>query len=134
RAAGSNGRSVISDEAIDTLARGARGIPRLLNRAAERAFELAAAAEADHVDVEAAMEALALVGLERDSESPEQQETGVSTLELDRGSNLAAAQAGSGSIASWGEKPKKEARTGVPEVTRELNRARRLFAVPRKPA
>ncbi len=63
RAAGGRPKKIISDEALETLARGARGVPRLLNQAAHQALVLAEAGEASLVDVEAALEALASLGL-----------------------------------------------------------------------
>ncbi len=64
RAAGGKPEAVISDEALEMLARGTRGVPRLLNQAANQAFTLAAAAGVSQVDAEAALEALAMLGLE----------------------------------------------------------------------
>ena len=46
------------------LARSTHGVPRLLGQAAHKALALAASAEVDIVDAEAAMEALAVLGLE----------------------------------------------------------------------
>src|SRR5262249_47574702 len=63
RAAGGYERLLISDEAITLLARGARGIPRLLNRAANKAVELARIAGEEVADAEAALEALSLLDL-----------------------------------------------------------------------
>ena len=54
---------MLSDEAIPMLAGACRGVPRLLNRAASLALELAASGEAEQVDVEAALEALDRLGL-----------------------------------------------------------------------
>jgi type II secretory pathway predicted ATPase ExeA len=54
---------LISDEAVALLAAQCRGLPRLLNQAAHLAFTLAGAAGADAVDAEAAVEALAQLGL-----------------------------------------------------------------------
>jgi type II secretory pathway predicted ATPase ExeA len=64
RAAGGRPDSVFSDEALEILARGGRGVPRLLNQAAHQALLLAHAAGSRQVDAEAALEALPLVGLE----------------------------------------------------------------------
>ena len=55
---------VMTPEALELLARGARGVPRMLGQAAHRALTLAAAAGADAVDAEAAVEALLALGLE----------------------------------------------------------------------
>jgi type II secretory pathway predicted ATPase ExeA len=64
RLAGVTPEEVITAEALELLARGARGIPRLLNQAAHQALALAAAAGARPADAEAAVEALAQLGLE----------------------------------------------------------------------
>jgi hypothetical protein len=63
RAAGGDSEKVFNDEALSLLAGGCGGVPRLLNRAAVLALELAADAEAERVDVEAALEALDRLGL-----------------------------------------------------------------------
>jgi type II secretory pathway predicted ATPase ExeA len=65
RAAGVRPDKVITAEALKVLADHAGGVPRILNHAAHEAFVLAAAAGADEVDAEAAMEAVATLGSER---------------------------------------------------------------------
>ena len=60
RAAGARPEEVFADEAVELLARGAGGVPRLLNQAAHKALTLAVSAEVETVDVEAALEALAV--------------------------------------------------------------------------
>jgi type II secretory pathway predicted ATPase ExeA len=64
RAAGARPEAILADEAVEVLARGSRGVPRLLSQAAHQALTLACQAGASLVDVEAALEALALLGLE----------------------------------------------------------------------
>lgn len=64
RAAGAEESNVFEDEAVTVLAGACGGVPRLLNRVATLALELAADAGAQVVDVEAALEALERVGLE----------------------------------------------------------------------
>lgn len=64
RVAGGRPEAIISDEALEILARGTQGVPRLLNQAAHRALVLACEAAADQVDAEAALEALNVLGLE----------------------------------------------------------------------
>jgi type II secretory pathway predicted ATPase ExeA len=54
---------VIGDEALALLAERCGGVPRVLGRAAELAFETAAAGGGDAVDAEAVYEALALLDL-----------------------------------------------------------------------
>jgi type II secretory pathway predicted ATPase ExeA len=68
RAAGGRPNAVLSDEALEIIARGGQGVPRLLNQAAHQALLLAHAAGARQVDAEAALEALPLVGLDPTSE------------------------------------------------------------------
>lgn len=63
RAAGGEPEKTTTIEAIALLATSCRGIPRMLNRAAALAFELACEAESDPVDVEAALESLDRLGL-----------------------------------------------------------------------
>jgi type II secretory pathway predicted ATPase ExeA len=64
RRAGGRPEAIISDEALEVLARNTRGVPRVLNQAARQALVLADAAEASYVDVEAVLEALSALGIE----------------------------------------------------------------------
>jgi general secretion pathway protein A len=64
RAAGARAQTLFNEEALEVLARGSGGVPRLLNQAAHQALSLAAAAGAPMVDAEAALEALTLLGLD----------------------------------------------------------------------
>jgi general secretion pathway protein A len=66
RVAGGQPEALFDDTAVETLARGGRGIPRLLNQAAHQALVLAQHADMSRVDAEAALEALARLGLEAD--------------------------------------------------------------------
>jgi general secretion pathway protein A len=70
RRAGVRAEALISDEALELLARHTRGVPRLLNQAARQSLEIAEAAEATHLDAEAALEALAALGIEVPDDSP----------------------------------------------------------------
>jgi type II secretory pathway predicted ATPase ExeA len=63
RQAGGRAEALITEEALELLARGSGGVPRLLNQAAHQAFRLAALAESRRVDAEAALEALSALGL-----------------------------------------------------------------------
>ena len=63
RLAGGKPDKIIDESGLEVLARGTRGIPRLLNHAAHQALVLADAAEMETVDAEAALEALAMLGL-----------------------------------------------------------------------
>lgn len=64
RLAGARPEEVVADEALDLLARGTGGVPRLLNQAAHQALLLAFEAGSPAVDAEAALEALARLGLD----------------------------------------------------------------------
>jgi type II secretory pathway predicted ATPase ExeA len=64
RVAGVQPETIVTDEVVEILARGSGGVPRLLNQAAHLALNLAGEAGAEQVDVEAALEALAQLGLE----------------------------------------------------------------------
>jgi type II secretory pathway predicted ATPase ExeA len=63
RAAGGRPDTIMTDEAVELIARASRGVPRLLNQAAQQALRVACAANAVVVDAEAALEALAQFGL-----------------------------------------------------------------------
>ena len=65
---------IIDESGMEVIARGTRGIPRLLNHAAQQALVLADAAELEIVDAEAALEALAALGLQVE-ETDDEQET-----------------------------------------------------------
>jgi type II secretory pathway predicted ATPase ExeA len=64
RLAGARPDELFSDEALETLARACRGVPRLLNQAAHQCLAVAAEAGVGQVDAEVALEALAILGLE----------------------------------------------------------------------
>src|SRR5262249_21920591 len=69
RAAGGRPERVLTEDGLELLARQTRGVPRLLNQAAHQALSLADAADVSLVDAEAALEALAALGLEVADES-----------------------------------------------------------------
>jgi len=73
RAAGGRPERILTDEAVELLARGTQGIPRLLNQAGHQALALAQQAGSAQVDAEAALEALTLLelteGMERTNEA-----------------------------------------------------------------
>jgi type II secretory pathway predicted ATPase ExeA len=75
RAAGARQATLFNDEALEVLARGSRGVPRLLNQAAHQALTLAAGAGARMVDAEAALEALSQLGLEEEGAEESQAAT-----------------------------------------------------------
>jgi type II secretory pathway predicted ATPase ExeA len=60
---------LIDGEALEMLARGTRGVPRLLSQAAHRSLTLACQAGSSTVDAEAVMEALLALGLEVSEDS-----------------------------------------------------------------
>lgn len=71
RVVGGRPEAIITDEALEVLAKGTQGIPRILSQAAHQALVLACDAQAEQVDAEAAMEALSALGLEaEESVSP----------------------------------------------------------------
>ena len=78
RLAGGNPEAIWDEPALEILARGAKGVPRLLNQAGHQAMLLAHQAEMSRIDAEAALEALAMLGLEtkmEDGEEDEDEET-----------------------------------------------------------
>ena len=74
RVAGGRPDAIASDEALEVLARGGQGIPRLLNQAAHQALFLTCEAQTGQVDVEAALEALNVLGLEVEAAAEEADE------------------------------------------------------------
>jgi type II secretory pathway predicted ATPase ExeA len=64
RAAGGRPEKLFGTDVLDILTHAAGGIPRVLNQAAHAAFSLAADAETDTVDAEAAVEAVTRLGLD----------------------------------------------------------------------
>jgi type II secretory pathway predicted ATPase ExeA len=64
RLAGARPEALLSDEAIDLIARATGGLPRLLNQATHLALALTCQAEAGRVDAEGALESLSRLGLE----------------------------------------------------------------------
>lgn len=71
RVAGGKPEEMWEEPALEIIARGARGVPRLLNQAARQALALARQAEMKCVDAEAALEALACLGLASDETADE---------------------------------------------------------------
>lgn len=70
RLAGGRPERIFDESALEILARGAHGIPRLLNQAGHQALTLAHQADLERVDSEAALETLALLGLADDQTEP----------------------------------------------------------------
>lgn len=69
RVAGGRPERLFADEALELLSRQTGGVPRLLNQAAHLALNLTVESDASQVDAEAALEALAQLGLSEDYES-----------------------------------------------------------------
>jgi type II secretory pathway predicted ATPase ExeA len=69
RAAGARPEAVMTPEALEVLARGTQGLPRLLNQAAHQALLLLQDSDAALVDAEVALEALTCLGLETEEVS-----------------------------------------------------------------
>lgn len=71
RLAGGKPEKIFDDTALEVIARGAHGIPRCLNQAAHQALVLANEGELAKVDAEAALEALAQLGMAASEEAAE---------------------------------------------------------------
>ncbi len=71
RMAGGRPEKIVDEAALEVLARGTHGLPRLLNQAGHQAFLLADAGGLERVDAEAALEALAVLGLGEEQASTE---------------------------------------------------------------
>jgi hypothetical protein len=111
----------MSDEALEVLARGTQGVPRLLGRAGHLALSLAHEVESTQVDAEVAMETLAMLGLDlpdAESETGPRQESVAAVAPCDE-ELLQAPPAGRDDALSVAE-------------SREPGRLRRLFAAPRR--
>jgi general secretion pathway protein A len=77
RFAGGTPETLIDEPSLEILARGTKGVPRLLNQAVHQALMLAHSADMSQIDAEAALEALALLGLEvQEPEAPPEHDLG----------------------------------------------------------
>jgi len=134
RVEGGNPDEIVSDEALQILAQGTRGVPRLLNRAMNQALALACTAGEEMVDAEAAMEALAQIGLAESEmgETEDQPEVLAPESAAESGEGSAETRVGPTLQALEVEK-QEENRPGV-TMSRDASRARRLFAAPKRPA
>jgi general secretion pathway protein A len=72
---------LFADEALELLCRQTGGVPRLLNQSAHQALQLAAEAGAAQVDAEAALEALAMLGLVEEAPSEANNDAESASLE-----------------------------------------------------
>ena len=76
RLAGVKPEKLFDDTALEAIARATHGLPRCLNQVAHQALVLAEEGELTKVDTEAALEALAMLGLAPVEESPEEGQGG----------------------------------------------------------
>jgi len=91
RQAGGRPENIIDEAGLEVLARGTKGVARLLNQAGHQALLLADAADMSVVDAEAALEALALLGLQVDEgEAVSAEEEDEAGLRLGAGANRVA--------------------------------------------
>jgi type II secretory pathway predicted ATPase ExeA len=132
RAVGGNPTAIVTDEALEVLARGTQGLPRLLSRAAHQALVLAHAAGAELVDAEAAVEALAVLGL-----SPAAEEADAVPTDFGAAPEPAAEEECDDGQADAGprlvEQPTEEPEPDAGEFPR-AGRMHHLFTAPRRPA
>ena len=75
RLAGGKPEKIFEETALETIARGAHGVPRCLNQAAQQALVLAEEGELPKVDAEAALEALSILGMTLDESEAESETT-----------------------------------------------------------
>jgi type II secretory pathway predicted ATPase ExeA len=127
RRAGGRPEHIVSDEALALLARGTKGVPRLLNQAAHQALALAQAGDAPLVDVEVALEALACLGLqgEEDQSADGPGETVFGDVE---------AEPGPADLPLSADEDTQPGMEGEDDDASLGNRPHRLFAPPLRPA
>jgi hypothetical protein len=135
RVAGGQPEEIISDEALEVLARGAQGIPCLLNRAAHQAFLLAVKVGASAVDAEVALEALSLLRLADAQENPvDAVSPHAPTEEEDPEQVQPPAAATASNVGLTRESVSEQEANPDAEFPSNVSRSRRLFASPRRPA
>jgi type II secretory pathway predicted ATPase ExeA len=130
RAAGGKPEKVLSDEALEVLARGSQGVPRWLNQAAHQALCLVHEAGSRTVDAEAALEALSILGLSSDGALNEA--ATLQTQSEQSGSAGEEQQVADGEPAAQANEDPDDGAT-VMDLSEE-GRRRRLFAPPRRSA
>jgi type II secretory pathway predicted ATPase ExeA len=64
RAAGGRSQAIFTDEALEIIATGSHGVPRLLNQAGHQALLIAHSNDMDTVDAEVALESLSILGIQ----------------------------------------------------------------------
>jgi type II secretory pathway predicted ATPase ExeA len=135
RAAGGQPAAIITDEALELLARATHGVPRLLNQAAHQALLLAHAADTASVDTEAALEALVALGLDPQAASAESHDL---AAEADRPLHAADLEAPEEGSTAGLLLPLEELLHGdeasVNDPPEEPVEPPHLFATPRRPA
>jgi type II secretory pathway predicted ATPase ExeA len=133
RAAGARPEHLVSDEALEVLARGTQGVPRLLNQAAHQALRLAYSAGATMLDAEAALEALASLGL-ADAEELDRETAGPeASSEAEDLSPTTTDEPTRQPVLAL-EPSVDEETNPHPHLPRDAGRSRRLFVAPRQPA
>jgi hypothetical protein len=134
RAAGGKPESIVTAEALETLARAAGGVPRNLNQVAHRAFCVAQDAGLQVVDVEAALEAL--TGMDWDGAEEGEASMPPAPVRLaDDGPTVHGMEDGDiGAPSAWPEEEQGEATTHVRVDRTPHEAAPRYFALPRRPA
>ncbi len=132
RAAGARPEGVVTDEAVEILARQTQGVPRLLNRAAHQALTLTYVAGEKIVDAEAALEAVAMLGLSDDESLPAEDGQALSRQEQEDGVHQETADE-PGPVLTLEPAAEREGDPS-PDLPRNPGRPRRLFGTPRKPA
>ena len=131
RAAGGKPEKMLSDEALEVLARGSQGVPRLLNQAAHQALCLVSEADGDTVDAEAALEALTTLGLSTENTLKEE-----AVLAPLSGPSKTAGEETASAIEESAHATTDDNDVGSSrmDLSEEGRRHRRLFAPPRRSA
>jgi type II secretory pathway predicted ATPase ExeA len=132
RTAGGRPEKIISDEALEILARGGKGVPRLLNQAAHHALVLAHAGEAGEIDAEVALEALAACGLAEDETDEPAGQVGLH--EEEEAAFKEAEEEGDRSPARAGVEEEGETAEAEIPASAPMIRPSRLFSPPRRTA
>jgi type II secretory pathway predicted ATPase ExeA len=132
RAAGGRPERVITEDSLELLARHTAGVPRLLNQVAHQALALADSADASLVDAEAALEALALIGLEvaEEAVAPLADDVPSGAPEM----NLVAEEPAEEAAPAVVAEPGKEGANAEAVPLEDASEAYLLFEAPRRPA
>ena len=130
RVAGGRPEEIITEEALEVLARATHGIPRLLNQAASQSLNLAHSIGAEQVDAEVVFEAIAALGLEM----PEPLETHESPTHEDLMTDADPVFIEETTTSYSREEEPKTTLSGPAEHNSSGGRVHRLFAAPRRPA